>query len=151
MKIAVYLVFGLSILACRPSEALDTNLVAGLPKHFRHIDAKMEIPGGFGHILVSEQPQFYSVQVPVGSYRTDRKWAPPDLAGLGLQVWLLRADGTAIPQREKPSLVMLGEIGNRGTDYMVYTFQRDPANDLAGIVMRVKGKLYSREIAGEGK
>src|SRR5215472_17145983 len=137
MKIAAFLAFCLRILVCGPADAREPSKVPGLPSHFRHIDAKMDIPGGFGDILMTEQPTFYSVQVPVGSTRVDRKWTPPDLMGIGLQVWLLRADGAMIPQLQKPSLVTIGNFGNYGTTYMVYGFERNPTNELARIVIQV--------------
>jgi hypothetical protein len=150
VKIGVFLAFCLSILVCGPTDAKDPSNVPGLPSHFRHIDAKMDIAGGFGDVLMTEQPTFYSVQVPVGSARVDRKWTPPDLTGIGLQVWLLRADGSAIPQLQKPSIAMIGNFGSYGTTYMVYGFERDPTNDVARIVIQVNGRLYSREI-GAGR
>ena|SRR5215469_10629970 len=151
MKIAAFLAFCLSILVCGHADAKDPNQVPGLPSHFRHIDAKMDIPGGFGNVLMTEQPTFYSVQVPVGSARVDGKWALPDLEGIGLHVWLLRADGAMVPQLHKPSLVTIGSFGNYGTIYMVYAFERVPTNNLARIVIQVNGKLYNREIAAGGK
>jgi hypothetical protein len=151
MKIAASLAFCLNILVCDASDAKEANQVPGLPSHFRHIDAKMDIPGGFGDILMTEQPTFYSVQVPVGSARADRKWTLADLTGIGLQVWLLTADGAMIRQLQKPSLVTVGNFGNYGTVYMVYAFERNPTNDLARIVIQVNGKLYGREIGAGGK
>jgi hypothetical protein len=151
MKIGAFLAFCLSMLACCSSNAKEPAKVPGLPSHFRHIDAKMDIPGGFGDVLMTEQPTFYSVQVPVGSARVDRKWTPPDLTGIGLQVWLLRADGAMIRQVQKPSLVTIGNFGSYGTIYMVYAFGRNPTNDLARIVIQVNGKLYGREIGANGK
>jgi len=156
MKNAAFLAFCLSVLVCCPSDAKEANSVPGLPSHFRNIAAKMDIPGGFGDVLMTKQPKFYSVQVPVGRTRVDRKWTPPDLAvnkgtEEGLQVWLLRADGTAIPQLHKPSPVTVGNFGSYGTTYMVYAFRRDPTNDLARIVIHVNGKLYGRKIGADGK
>ena len=150
-KIAAFLAVCLSVLVCFPADAGDPSKVPGLPSHFRHIDAKMDIPGGFGDVLMTEQPTFYSVQVPVGSARVDGKWALSDLERVGLHVWLLTADGAMIPQIHKPSLVTIGNFGNNGTIYMVYAFGRNPTNDLARIVIQVNGKLYGREIGASGK
>jgi hypothetical protein len=150
-KIAVCLAVCLSIVVCGPADARDPSNAPGVPSHFRHIDAKMDIPGGFGDVLMTEQPTFYSVQVPVGSARADRKWTLADLTGIGLQVWLLTADGAMIRQLQKPSLVTVGNFGNYGTVYMVYAFERSPTNDLARIVIQVNGKLYGREIGASGK
>src|SRR5215831_18581756 len=142
MKIAAFLALCISILVCGPADAKDPSKVPGLPSHFRHIDAKMDIPGGFGDVLMTEQPTFYSVQVPVGSARADRKWTLADLTGIGLQVWLLTTDGAMIRQLQKPSLVTVGNFGNYGTVYMVDAFEINPTNALARIVIQVNGKLY---------
>ena len=74
---------------------------------------------------------------------------PDKLAGLDLQVWLLRNDGTAVAPIKKPSLErgMEATFGDNGyTDAMLYLFARIPLNKLAAVVIRAQGKLYCYQI-----
>jgi len=105
----------------------------------------MDMPGGFGPVAMSDQPALYLVQLPVGGGSSFTNHPPPDVSSLGLQVWLLKTDGTAVHPRGKPSRIGIGNAG-WDTDYMIYTFNKVPSNELAGIILQVKGKLYSREI-----
>ena len=129
------------LLALRWSAADETVKV-------RHIDLKMEMPGGFGSVLMSEQPTVFLVQLPIGGGSSFVKRPPPDVNSLDLQVWLLRKDGTAIPQHDKPTSIGIANAGS-DTDYMIYTFEKVASYELAGIVVRVKGKLYCQEIGVE--
>ena len=77
--------------------------------------------------------------------------APDKLAGLDLEVWLLRNDGTAVAPIEKPWLDKGGSISfgvgnNEFSDSMVYTFTRIPVNELAGAVIRSQGKLFCYKV-----
>jgi len=146
MKITTPIVVCLSILVCYFSDAQDTNKTVEV----RHIDLKMDMPGGFGSVLMSEQPTLYLVQLPVGGGSSFEKHPAPDVESLGLQVWLLRADGATISQRDKPTLIGISNAGS-DTDYMMYTFARGASDELAGIVLQVKGKLYCREIGIQRK
>jgi hypothetical protein len=152
MKIAASILFCLSVLTCRSSDGQDTNKTAEvsgqanrIAEEVRHIDLKMDMPGGSGSVLMSEEPTLYLVQLRVGGGSSFEKRPPPDVSSLGLQVWLLKADGTTIHQHDKPTLIGIGNAGF-DTDYMIYTFDNVPSNELAGIVLLVKGKLYCREI-----
>lgn len=76
---------------------------------------------------------------------------PDRLAGLGLQVWLLRNDGTAVAAIEKPWLdrgasISFGVVDNEYTDSMLYDFARIPLNELAAVVIRANGKLYCYQV-----
>jgi len=135
--------------------AQNTNKVTGALSKARQ--AAMEVKHipltinyGLGHVLMSEQPTLYSVQLPIGGGSSFEKYPAPDVESFGLQVWLLRTDGTAIPQHGKPGEI---EIGGAGWDnvYMLYTFDKGASNELAGIVVRAKGKLYCQEIGAERK
>ena len=148
MKITATSLFCLAVLTCRSSDRQDTNILTEALKQageVRHVDLKMEMPGGLGSVLMSDQPALYLVQVPVGGGSSFKKYSPPDVSSMGLQVWLLKADGTSVRQREKPSLMGIGNAG-WDTDYMIYTFNKVPSNELGGIVLQVKGQLYCRKI-----
>jgi hypothetical protein len=101
-----------------------------------------------GQAIFREQSTNFSLQVPVGS----RKIGEPmsNSSNLDLQVWLLKTNGTSIRQLNKPSEGSIGSIGDYSTDYMFYEFQKVPANELAGIVVSMNGKLYCHEIEKNG-
>jgi hypothetical protein len=155
MKILKILAVCVGVVICQLCVAQDTNKVTGALSKARR--AAMEVKHipltinyGLGHVLMSEQPTLYSVQLPIGGGSSFEKYPTPDVGSLGLQVWLLRTDGTAIPQHGKPDQV---GIGNAGWDnlYMIYTFDKGASSELAGIVVRAKGKLYCQEIGAERK
>jgi hypothetical protein len=60
-------------------------------------------------------------------------------------VWLLQADGTAIPQSAEPGICWVGSFGHVN-DQMIFTFTRVQTNQVTGIVLRYLGKLYCKEI-----
>lgn len=70
---------------------------------------------------------------------------PKPLSGMAIQLWLLRTDGTAVPQHGKPGFVGLSNMGEV-TDMMSLLFEDAPTKDLAGVVVSVNGKFYVREI-----
>ena len=111
----------------------------------RDLPAKIE--------LLVLQRNVTSLTLWVNGVPQSRPNEPDLLAGLGLQVWLLRNDGTAVSFEKKPMLlrgpedVSFGIIGDSGyTDSLLYFFTRIPVNELAGVVIRAKGKLYCYEI-----
>jgi hypothetical protein len=153
MKIAASLAFALGILICHSSRAQSTDAATKISKEaspVRFSDVKINY--GFGSVLMSEQPKLYTVQLPVGGGSSFEKHPYPDVSGWGLQVWLLKADGTAVPQQGKPSLVRIGNAGS-DMDYMVFAFAEKPGStdELAGVTVRVKGKFYCHEITADGK
>jgi len=79
-----------------------------------------------------------------GQYLANPPKFPRPLKDLAIQVWLLRADGTTVVQKSKLNFA----IGNAGesTDTMMFVFDRIAPNELAGVVARVDGKLFVREI-----
>jgi hypothetical protein len=154
MKLAIIFVV-LAVLPCHHSNAQATNKPAEIFSRARRgaVEVKhipLSIDYGFGHVLMSEQSTVYSVQLPIGSKSSSEKHEPLDPGSLNLQVWLLKTDGTAIPKHGKPGEV---EIGSMGWDnyYMMYTFDKGSSNELAGIVVRAKEKLYVQEIGTAGK
>jgi hypothetical protein len=153
MKITFSIAFCLGILICHSSDAQNTNRtteVGHVAEEVRHIDLQTDIPGGFGSVLISELPTSYVVQLSVHNGIPVKEYSPPDLSGLGLQVWLLKTVGTSVPQQGKPRLA---GVQNAGWDssYMNYAFDKVPSDELAGIVLRVKGKLYCQEIRATEK
>lgn len=110
-------------------------------------DAKIVSPQGIqlngsGPAIFREQASCFSVQVPMGFLKNWRERNDANMA----QVWLLKMDGTVVPQAAKPFMFSLGTAGDYATDYQFYTFPKIPANELASIVVSYNGKLYCHEI-----
>ena len=69
---------------------------------------------------------------------------------MAIQVWLLRADGTAIDQRgpkpwKQPGTVGLSNAGSV-TDIMSFSFEHTDPKELVCVVVSVNKKLFVREI-----
>ena len=67
------------------------------------------------------------------------------------QVWLLRTDGTMVPQIAEPFIFSQGTPGDHATDYQLYTFPKVPVHELASIVVSCHGRLYGHEIKKLGE
>jgi hypothetical protein len=96
-------------------------------------------------IYFTEQPTLITVQMVVASYPSDEKQAFPKVDELHRQVWLLRVDGTPIPQSQKPVIIGISNAGSSDC-HLIFSFQNKSTNELAGIVMSVDGKLYCQEL-----
>ena len=103
-------------------------------------------PNGHGTVTISEQTLGIHVQVPIGWRTSDSNVPFPEASKLGLQVWLLRADGSVVTQTRPLS----GPIGIGGMGYMNYSmmgsFTNVPVKDIVAIVLKKEGKLYTEEI-----
>jgi hypothetical protein len=97
---------------------------------------------GSGPAIFREQSSCYSVQVPVGFLKNWRERRGSDVS----QVWLLRMDGTMVPQIAEPFVFSEGLPGDYATDYQLYTFPKIPVHELASIVVSCHGRLYCHEI-----
>lgn len=97
---------------------------------------------GSGPAIFREQSSCFSVQVPMGFLKN---WKDRKDAGTA-NVWLLRNDGTTVPQCARPFVFSLGTFGDYATDYQFYTFPKVPVDELAGIVISFNGSLYCHEI-----
>jgi len=62
------------------------------------------------------------------------------------QVWLLKTDGTMVPQCARPFVFSMGTLGEHARDYEFYTFSKVPEVELAGVVVSFDGRLYCHEI-----
>jgi len=108
-------------------------------------EVNIKIPGLDEHLFLTEQPTLFTVQTVVASYRDDEKHATPKVSELHRQVWLLRADGTSIPQLNKPNVIGIGS-GGYVDESLIFTFQKKSTDAVAGIVVSVDGKLYCQAI-----
>jgi hypothetical protein len=128
------------------SRADETNVITSTNLSFAKIvnpQGSVDLPK-LGQAIFREQFSSFSLQVPVGSRKNSEPMSNP--SNLDLQVWLLKTDGTSIPQSESPSEMSVGSIGDYSTDYMFYQFSKAPVDELSGIVLRLNGKLYCHEI-----
>ena len=66
------------------------------------------------------------------------------LAGMTIQVWLLRADGTTVAQGKCSGCDSF--TSTPPVDHRQFTFAPVPAKELAGVVVSLNGKLFVREI-----
>jgi len=132
----------------------DTNVSAIAPtveafeKTTRSVDGRMGsilMPGLDGPLAFNEQPTQFTLQITVDTSRDDEKHTVPKANELHREAWLLRPDGTAIPQIREPQV---GGVGNGGftSYYLTFTFPRKSTNEVAGIAVSVNGKLYCREL-----
>jgi hypothetical protein len=105
----------------------------------------IKLAGLDGQIFLTEQPTLFTVQMVVASYRDDERHATPEVSELHRQVWLVRTDGTSIPQSIKPDVIGISN-GGYVDESLIFTFQKKSTNEVAGIVMSVGGKWYCRAI-----
>ena len=110
----------------------------------KHFVVDLKLPDSLGQLIVSEQSTLILVQVPVAG--SNEKRPAPDASKLGLQVWLLRTDGTAILQRSGGA----GPVGIGGGGvinwFVTFDFAKVPLSEISGIVLRKAGKLYCHEL-----
>jgi hypothetical protein len=109
-------------------------------------------PERAGSLIISEQKTSITVQVPVeGRLQAPRgavdTRTPPDVAKLGLQVWLLKADGTVVSQQRAGRDPMM--ISGAGIEnwFVMFDFAKVPLSEITGIVFLREGKLYSQQLA----
>ncbi|HXB60157.1 MAG TPA: hypothetical protein VNU95_11355 [Candidatus Acidoferrales bacterium] len=109
--------------------------------------AKIVSPQGIqlnraGPAIFQEQSACFSVQVPMGFLKNwkERKYTK------AVQVWLLKNDGTIVPQCARPFVFSIGTFGEHARDYQFYTFPKVPKEELASIIVSYNGRLYCHEI-----
>lgn len=108
-------------------------------------------PDHVGALLVSEQSSSITVQVPIENRRqepigTVGHKPAPEVKKLGLQVWLLKADGSVVTQ--KSAIDEAGMISGAGAEnwFVLFDFAKVPPAEIAGIVFRKNGQLFSQQI-----
>ena len=91
------------------------------------------------------------ITIDIGTDTAGRPEAPSSLDGVNIQVWVLKADGTALPRRrpgEEPIRVSSMAVRNGQTYSQRLLFGFEPANplDLDAVVVSVDGVLFVRPI-----
>lgn len=102
---------------------------------------------GAGPAIFQEQSSCFSVQVPMGFLKNWKERKHAEAA----QVWLLKADGTQVPQCAQPFVFSMGTLGDHATDYQFHTFPKVPVGELASVVVSFNGRLYCHEIRKFGE
>src|ERR1700722_16796496 len=105
---------------------------------------------GLGAAILRDQGSGFSLQDPIAFRKDFRLISGSNTNTPDLQVWLLKTDGTLVPQHDRPSTINLGDIADFSTDYLFYTFSQVPEDELAGVVVSLNGKLYCHEIQRRG-
>ena len=106
------------------------------------------LPAGV-HVRVSNGPEGM-IGVDIGTDRAWRVGAPQSLDGIDVQVWLLKADGTALPQRRPgggPVQVSMIRNGQRHLQRLLYGFEAADRQELAAVVVSLDGVLFVRRIS----
>jgi hypothetical protein len=104
---------------------------------------------GIQSLTLMDQKTFLKVDLAGQSVAEFRGVQPVAPSAKGLQVWLLRKDGTAVPQRSPMREGAWARMGGWGTRSQELTFEHADFRDLAGVVVGVNGKLIVREMASK--
>ncbi len=104
-----------------------------------------------GHSFFRKQSSGFSLQVPIGSEKGGRTMQGSITNTANVQAWLLKNDGTAVPQLERPSVISIGGVADYSNDYLFFDFSKVPASELAGVVVNKNGKFYCHAIEMKGR
>ncbi len=114
-------------------------------------DIKIVSPQDLGFATFREQTSSLSLQIPVAFGKDGEQTSDADAYTSKTQAWILKTDGTIVPQLSQPSMITIGDMGNYETHYLFYDFAKVPANELAGVVISRNGKFYCRQIEMSGR
>jgi hypothetical protein len=106
----------------------------------------IKVPGKISSVTLSIQKSVCLVQLESPGFLG----AEPEPKNPSSQVWLLRADGTAIPQAGKPNTITISN-GGTITPCIIYSFPRSAATDAVAIVVSVEGQLLVEALASKPK
>ena len=125
----------LSAIAVRPADFSTQTTI---------IDLK--IPDGLGRVALTDQRSVITVQVTIEERRPSDNGSRVEAAKHGLQVWLLKGDGSVAVQKGVPVPVRIGNGLGEAT-HVMFSFAKIPLNEISGVVMRKDGKLYCGEFS----
>ncbi len=89
-------------------------------------------------VVFQEQRSLYSVSIPIAYGPTPKQ----DVDEPNLQVWLINKDGSTVQQFSKP--ISIGV--NNGILWRIFTFEKVPLVDIAGIIIIKDGIMFSKLI-----
>lgn len=101
---------------------------------------------GIQAVTLMDEKEFLLVDIAGPSVAEFRGEKPTRPSAKGLQVWVLKKDGTAVPPRSPMRESAWGSMGGWATPSYELTFQYVRFEDLAGVVVSVNGKLIGREM-----
>ena len=101
---------------------------------------------GIQAVTLMDQKEFLLVDIAGPSVAEFRGEKPTRPSATGLQVWVLRKDGRAVPPRSAMRESAWASMGGWATLSQALTFQYARFEDLAGVVVSVNGKLIVREM-----
>jgi hypothetical protein len=126
-----------SILAQQPSPSPEQPISRKLA---------IKVPGKISSVTLSIQKSVCLVQLESPGFLGGE----PEPKNPASQVWLLKADGTAIPQSSKPNTITISN-GGAVTPCIIYTFPRSAATDALAVVVSVEGQLFVEALASKPK
>ena len=97
-------------------------------------------------LTLHDQKQMLLVDVAGATVPEFKGTVPQRPSGDGLQVWVLRTDGTALRRRSPLRADQWASMGGYATKSWTLTFEYAPFRELAGIAVGVEGQLYVREL-----
>ena len=106
----------------------------------------IKVPGKISSVTLSIQKSVCLVQLESPGFLGGQ----PEPKNKASQVWLLRADGTAILQASKPNTITISN-GGAVTPCIIYTFPRSAATDAVAVVVSVEGQLFIEALASKPK
>ena len=106
---------------------------------------EIKVSDRFSDVTFWGQTNLYGVKFILGTQKNNKPLQKPDPDALGMQVWLLQPDGTAIPQLAEPGIYWTGRFDSIDC-CMSFTFTRFPTNTAIGVVVRYRNQLYTKEI-----
>jgi hypothetical protein len=96
---------------------------------------------GIQAVTLVDQKEFLLVDLAGPSAAEFRGARPTRPSATGLQVWVLKKDGTAVPPRSPMRESAWGSMGGYATLSQELTFQYARFEDLSGVVVSVNGRL----------
>ena len=106
---------------------------------------------GIQAVTLMDQRTFLKVDLAGQSVPEFRGATPVAPSPDGLQVWLLRKDGTVVSRRSPIREAGWVAMGGWATRSLELTFAYTRFRDLAGVIVRVNGKLLVREMPPPGR
>ena len=101
---------------------------------------------GIQAVTLMDQQTFLKVDLAGQSVPEGRGATPVAPSPDGLQVWVLRKDGTVVSRRSPMREAAWGSMGGWATRTRELTFAHATFQDLAGVIVRVNGNLLVREM-----
>ena len=120
-----------------PLQCLMAAEPASSPENPVNRTLGIKLPGKVEAVIWSIQKSTSTVQVILPSVPDDKRLPPVPAT----QVWLLRSDGTIIPQSAKPSTPAIG-MGGAVTQSVIYAFPPTAPAEVVAVVVTIDGRFF---------